>query len=121
MSSSQTSSSSSEPVVEAPALAATVEAGAGSVAGVQTPHPFADMLDVRCLMEVFVGETMITVRDCLKLHRHSVIRLPSPAGADLDVRIGGIPIGTGEVVIVDDTTALRIVQVGQPAGTEVQE
>ncbi len=97
MSSSQTSSSSTEPV--------TVPAG---------------MLDVVCRVDVVLGTGSITVGDCLKLRRQSVIRLAQSAGSDLEVRVHGVPAAEGEVVIVDDSTAIRVTAIARPAGEEVQ-
>jgi len=75
------------------------------------------MLDVVCLVEVFLGTGSITVRDCLKLQRLSVIRLDQIAGADLDVRVHGVAVALGEAVIVDESTAVRITAVAPPVGS----
>jgi flagellar motor switch protein FliN/FliY len=64
--------------------------------------------DVPCRVEVLLGTAQVTVRDCLQLERDVVIRLREGAGADLEVRAEGIPIAMGEVVVVDDQTALRV-------------
>jgi flagellar motor switch/type III secretory pathway protein FliN len=96
MSSSQTSSSSSN--------AAASE------------HPLAGMLDVLCKVDVVLGSGWITVRDCLRLQRHGVLRLRQSAGSDLEVRVHGVTAATGEVVIVDDSTAVRVTQVATPPG-----
>jgi len=80
-------------------------------------QPFAGMLDVVCLVEVFLGTGSITVRDCLKLQRLSVIRLDQIAGADLDVRVHGVAVALGEAVIVDESTAVRITAVAPPVGS----
>jgi flagellar motor switch protein FliN len=96
MSSSQTSSSSSERINDA----------------------FAQMLDVRCTVEVILGTGTMKMRDCLRLERHSVVKLSQSAGSDLEVRVQGIRVATGEVVILNDNTALRISHVTPPAGLE---
>src|ERR1700704_2260845 len=77
-------------------------------------QPFAGMLDVVCLVEVFLGTGSITVGDCLKLQRLSVVRLDQPAGTDLDVRVHGVSVAVGEAVIVDESTAVRITAVSPP-------
>jgi flagellar motor switch protein FliN/FliY len=77
------------------------------------------MLDVVCRVDVVLGTGSITVRDCLKLQRQSVIRLVQPAGADLDVRVHGVRAARGEVVIVDDSTAIRVTNIAPPPGTDV--
>jgi len=81
---------------------------------------YAGMLDVTCRVEVIVGTGSITVRDCLKLQRDSVVRLAQPAGSDLQVTVQGVPTATGEIVIDDDTTSVRISSVLQPPGAEAQ-
>lgn len=98
MSSSQNSSSSTEP-------------GA--------PAHFAQLAwlgDIQCPVDFVVGSSTIKVRDCVRLERHQVFRLAQAAGGDLEVRISGVPIATGEVVVRDDSTSLRIGRMLGPAG-----
>jgi flagellar motor switch protein FliN len=79
-------------------------------------HAFAGMLDCVCRVDIVLGTARVTVRDCLKLQRLSVIRLDQSAGSDLDVRVQGVSMASGEVVIVDETTALRVTAVTPPSG-----
>ena len=81
---------------------------------------YAGMLDVTCRVEVIVGTGSITVRDCLKLQRDSIVRLTQAAGSDLQVTVQGVPTATGEIVIDDDTTSVRISNVLPPPGAEAQ-
>jgi flagellar motor switch protein FliN/FliY len=106
MSSSPSSSSSSELVPLAEAAAAH-----------QAPH-FAGFLDVRCRLSVVLGTGTISVRDCLGLTRSSVIRLEQSAGEDLQVAVSGIELARGEVVIIDDSTALRLTEISRAPGGE---
>jgi flagellar motor switch protein FliN/FliY len=76
------------------------------------------LFDVDCAVEVVLGTGRITVRDCLRLDRSSIVRLDQQAGADLELRVQGQPVANGEVVIVDDGTALRLRRIIPPAGTE---
>lgn len=70
--------------------------------------------DVTCRVDVVLGTARISVRDCLALRRHAVIRLAQAAGADLSVEVNGIPVAHGEVVIVDDSTAVRLTDILAP-------
>jgi flagellar motor switch protein FliN len=79
------------------------------------------MHDVSCSVEFIIGTGRLTVRDCLRLETNSVIRLDQSAGAELEMRVHGIPIAAGEVVILDDQTALRVMRILPPAGVEVTE
>jgi flagellar motor switch/type III secretory pathway protein FliN len=96
MSSSPTSSSSSD----LPALA----------------EALAVMHDVTCGVDFVIGSGHLTVRECLRLGRHSVVRLGEPVGGDLDVRVHGVSVAHGEVAVIDDSAALRITRITPPAG-----
>jgi flagellar motor switch protein FliN len=82
------------------------------------PHPYAGLLDVPCVVDVLLGTGRITVRDCLRLKRLSVIRLHQVAGADLDVRVQDVSVAFGEAVIIDESTAIRISSIVAPPGVE---
>ena len=81
---------------------------------------YAGLLDIPCRVEVIVGTGSLTVRDCLKLKRDSVIRLRQLAGADLQVTIQGVPTAMGEIVVDDESTSVRISTVLRPPSAEAQ-
>jgi flagellar motor switch protein FliN/FliY len=82
---------------------------------VAVPAPYAEHLqDVVCQVDVVLGTGTVSVRDCLALTEGSVIRLLQAAGSDLQVRVNGIPIAQGEVVIMDDTTSVRLTEILPP-------
>jgi flagellar motor switch protein FliN len=70
--------------------------------------------DVVCRVEVVLGSGTVSVRDCLGLRRHSIVRLAQAAGSDLQVLVNGIPIAYGEVVIIDNHTSLRLTAILAP-------
>jgi flagellar motor switch protein FliN len=70
--------------------------------------------DVLCRVEVVLGTGTVSVRDCLGLRRQHVLKLSQAAGADLQVRVNGVPIALGEVVIVDDSTSIRLTEITPP-------
>jgi flagellar motor switch protein FliN/FliY len=95
MSSSQNSSSSSERDV--------------------TPsHVFQQLLDVQVPADVLLGTGSVTVRQCLALDRNSLLELRQSAGEDLLLDIRGVNIARGEIVIVEDSAALRITEISAP-------
>jgi flagellar motor switch protein FliN len=81
-------------------------------------HPFSELADVLCGVAVVLGTGSVTVRRCLGLQRHSVLRLEQSAGEDLQVQVNGVTIAKGEVVIVEDSTAIRVTEIPQPSSTE---
>jgi flagellar motor switch protein FliN/FliY len=70
--------------------------------------------DVVCNVDVVLGTGSITVRQCLALKDGSIIALEQSAGSDLQVVVNGIPIALGEVVIVEDSTAIRLTEILPP-------
>jgi flagellar motor switch protein FliN/FliY len=95
MSSSQSSSSSSE-----------------------SGGPPAALHDVICRVDVVLGTASISVRDCLHLKKQTIIPLGRSAGSDMQVVVNGVPLAHGEVVIVDDSTAIRLTDILAPPSTE---
>ena len=91
------------------------------VAGTPVAGPPVDltsMFDVQCAVDFILGTGTVTMRECLRLQRHSVVQLVQREGADLHVSVRGVTIAHGEVVIIDDSTALRISHVRPPPGQE---
>jgi flagellar motor switch protein FliN/FliY len=74
--------------------------------------------DVVCQIDVLLGTATVSVRECLHWKRNSVIRLRQSAGADMQVAINGVPVATAEVVIIDDSTAVRVTEILAPPSTE---
>ena len=108
MSSSQTSSSSTNAVAAAAAN------------GKSDPDaPFPGLMDVPCRVSIRFGSGTISVRDCLALKPHSIVRLDQPVGDDLDVRVHDVVLARGEVAIVDDCTSIRLTDVFVPTEDEV--
>jgi flagellar motor switch protein FliN/FliY len=70
------------------------------------------VLDVPVRLSVELGRTDIPIRDVVNLGRGSVIELDRGPGTPLDVRVNGVLIGRGEVVLVnEDRLGLRFVEV----------
>jgi flagellar motor switch protein FliN/FliY len=98
MSSSQTSSSSSERHV--------------------LDELVGPLADVTCGVSVQLGNGRVSMERLLSLERNVVLRLTQAAGEDLQVVVNGIAIAHGEIVILDDRTALRVTQLAAPANDE---
>jgi flagellar motor switch protein FliN/FliY len=109
MSSSPNSSSSSEP----PRHPAQPDPRQDVAPGALVP-----LHDVVCRIDVVLGTASMSVRECLRLRPQNVIRLAQSAGADMQVIVNGIPVAHGEVVIVEDSTAIRVTDVLAPPSAE---
>jgi flagellar motor switch protein FliN len=73
------------------------------------------LADVMCSVSVQLGTGRLSLRQLMNLTRDSVVRLSQPAGEDLQVIVHGMPIASGEIVIMDDSTALRVTAICAPA------
>jgi flagellar motor switch protein FliN/FliY len=80
--------------------------------------PFALFRDVSCPLDVVLGVGTISLRRCLALERGSVVRLHQSAGEDLQVMVNGVRIAHAEVVIIDETVAVRLTHFAGPIGRE---
>jgi flagellar motor switch protein FliN/FliY len=68
----------------------------------------ATFLDVPLQMDVELDRPMLTVREIMAFDIGYVLKLTRSAGENLDVRLGGALIASGEIVISESTTGVRI-------------
>jgi flagellar motor switch protein FliN/FliY len=70
------------------------------------------VFDVPVCLSVELGRTEVPIREVVNLGRGSIIELDRGPGMPLDVRINGVLIGRGEVVLVNaEKLGLRFVEV----------
>jgi flagellar motor switch protein FliN len=86
---------------------------------IEPASPLAVMNDVELNVDFVIGTGRLKVRDCMRLERQSIVALDQSGGADLELRVHGVPVALGEVVIMDDVTALRLTRISPPAGLDV--
>ncbi len=63
---------------------------------------FDVVMDIPVRMSVEVGRADISLRHLVQLGHGSLVELDRPATAPLDIRVNGILIARGEVVVVND-------------------
>jgi flagellar motor switch protein FliN/FliY len=83
--------------------------------------PLAPLHDVVCGVDVMLGAAAMSVRECLALKRDAIIKLTKVAGGDMQVVVNGIVVAYGEVVIVDESTAIRVTELVAPPSNEAGE
>jgi flagellar motor switch protein FliN/FliY len=76
-----------------------------------------DLREVPLVVEADLGSCSMKVRDILDLTPGRVIPLDKLAGEMTDIRVNGLPLARGEVVVIGDTLHVRIGEVvgDQPA------
>lgn len=80
--------------------------------------PFVGLLDVELPVTILLGTGTVKVKRCLSLEPDSILKLDQPAGEDLVIAVNGIRLARGEVMIVEDSTAVRITSIVKAAGKE---
>jgi flagellar motor switch protein FliN len=101
--------------------AATPAVGQAAITGQATAAAAAALVplnDVVCHVDVLLGTATVSVRECLRWTRNSVIRLRQDAGTDMQVAVNGVLVAVGEVVIIDDSTAVRVTEILPPPSSE---
>lgn len=64
--------------------------------------------DVPLEVEAELGRPVLTLRELMALQPGAILTLNRPAGENLEVRAGGVLIGYGEVVVVENAAAIRL-------------
>ncbi len=71
--------------------------------------------DVPVTLSLEVGRASITIGELLKLNQGSVVELKRSAMDPMDVLVNGTIVARGEIVVVDDSFGIRLVDVVSPA------
>ena len=68
----------------------------------------AALADIPIEVEIELARKTIPLREILALSQGSVIKLPRSAGENIDILAGGALVGSGEIVIIEETVGVRI-------------
>lgn len=68
----------------------------------------AHLADVPIEIEIELARKTMALREILALTVGSVVKMPRSAGENIDILAGGTLIGSGEVVIIEETVGIRI-------------
>lgn len=78
-------------------------------AGADTHDPEMDrFLDLSMRVSVELDRKRTRFEEILNLREGSVVRMERSAGENVDLLLQGIPIGNGEIVVIEDTVGLRV-------------
>jgi flagellar motor switch protein FliN/FliY len=64
--------------------------------------------DIPVDVDVLLDRRNMTVREILSLDQGSVIKMARSAGENIDIYVGGTMLGSGEIVIIEETVGVRI-------------
>lgn len=68
----------------------------------------APVQDIPIEISVELDRRMLKLREILALQPGSVMKMPSSAGENIDIYIGGKLVGFGEIVIIENAMGVRI-------------
>ena len=74
----------------------------------------APVHDIPLHVSIEVGRLRLRVRDLMRLAPGSVIELKKAAGEPFDICINGVPVARGEVIVVEQSSGVRIIEVQKP-------
>lgn len=64
--------------------------------------------DVLLDVEVELDRKVVTVQEILDLDKGTILKMTRSAGENIDIFVGGTLVAFGEIVLVEDTVAVRI-------------
>jgi flagellar motor switch protein FliN/FliY len=76
----------------------------------------APVFDIPLHVSIEVGRMRLRVRELIKLNSQSVIELRKPAGEPFDICVNGVPVARGEVIAVEQSSGVRVVEIHKPGG-----
>jgi len=59
-------------------------------------------------IEIELDRRIMTAREILRLQEGSVIETDRSAGDNIDIYVGGVLCGSGEIVVIESTLGVRI-------------
>ncbi len=68
----------------------------------------APLGDIPVEIEIELDRRIMTAREILRLEQGSVIETVRSAGENIDIYIGGVLCGSGEIVVIESTQGVRI-------------
>jgi flagellar motor switch protein FliN/FliY len=66
------------------------------------------LADIPLTLNVEMARKSMTVADILRLEKGTVIKMTRSAGDNIDILVGNALLGTGEIVIIEETVGVRI-------------
>jgi len=69
------------------------------------------IFDVPIRISAELGNSVIKVKDLLNICPGSVVELERQAGESVDLKVNGVLIGKGDVVVVNENFGLRITEI----------
>src|SRR4051794_6267853 len=77
----------------------------------------APLHDIPLQISIEIGRMKLKVRDLMKLVPNMVLELKKPAGEPLEICINSHYVARGEVIVVEQTSGIRIIEIFKPGAS----
>jgi len=74
------------------------------------------MYDIPLRVAIEVGRVKLSLADFLRLAEGSVVSVKKPAGEPFEISMNGTVVAKGEVIVVEQSSGVRVVEILKPAG-----
>ena len=74
----------------------------------------APIHDIPLRISIEVGRIKLRVRDLMRLNVGQVIEVKKAAGEPFDICVNGQSVARGEVIVVEQSSGVRIIEVSKP-------
>jgi flagellar motor switch protein FliN len=76
----------------------------------------AGLYDIPVRVCIEVGRLRLPVGEFLRLQEGKVLEIRKPAGEPFEISLNGCVVAKGEIIMVEQSSGVRIVEVLKPAG-----
>ena len=76
----------------------------------------AGIYDIPLRVSIEVGRLKLSVGEFLHLAEGKVLEIKKPAGEPFEISLNGCVVAKGEIIMVEQSSGVRIVEVLKPAG-----
>ena len=77
-------------------------------AGTDESRHLRRFFDLPVHVTVELARKRLKVREILNLQVDSIIQMEQSAGENVDLRLNGVAVGNGEIVVIEDAMGLRV-------------
>ena len=77
--------------------------------------------DIPITLSVQLDRKWTSIREILELKVDSIVKLNRSAGENVELLMDGVPVGSGEIVVIEDLMGLRVTDLRLPKRTRPEK
>ena len=91
-----------------------VSSAEGALSDALDNEAFGRLADIPINVGVQLDHKRVKVKEVLNLQVDSVVEMERSAGENVDLLLDGLPVGNGEIVVIEDMMGLRVTDLSLP-------